>query len=593
MELFACNPYRVLGVAVNASNSEITEKYNKLLSLAESGKAESYSSPFDFDSLPPFSRTADAIKTAYAKLASNGYRCFAYSDSDFTVALNIDDVALNLRDLRCYDCFLRCYMWLVINDREMEEHELWIQLATYIDKLITSSPDDWYKLFDNRFPAENSSNDKTLYKSFYTTFCEIILLPLKEMVRGSMRCKSATEILTAKGIDVNEKFEFIDIPQANLPKKGEPEPLLKIAVKDGEEYFDIATGKMVSFSSDSSADVESNVFEETAAPITAEAILSEDDEAEAEVEQEAVEEYVEEYEEEQPQTFEEESYSEPEPVAEEAVEIKPEVKPEPKKPEVQQKPKENPFAKASTAPKREKKLAPPKAESEVQNVKAPQLRKKASASQPTVLNSDAQPAIQTAPKLKKKPTAVATEESKPEIQTAPKLKRKNSPATEEKPATPSKEVSLTDDAEDEENLYTAALIQMLKVNKGKKETMKEADTKHMVGEQLKASAPPELEMDEINMKKFNKKLLASPYGTENRGAEMSREEKYRNIKIDDMLNPTLGGKTQRNTFQPDAIEEFKKNKQEKKSATKSLMKSSFLIAVLVIIFIALKLFDII
>ena len=241
-ELFACNPFRVLGVAVNTPQADIDKRFKQFLAAASSGDTGSLKTEFDFNSLPPFSRDTAALRTAYAKLASNGYRCFAYADPQFTVPLNIDDVALNLRDISCYDCFLRCYMWLVINDPDMEEEELWILLAKYIDKLITASPDKFEYYFDNRFPAEMIDGAKSVYRSFYVTFSEIILLPLKEMVRGAMKCDTATDILTLKGIDVKQEFQPIDIPQANTAKPGEPAPKLKLALKDGDEYFDISTG---------------------------------------------------------------------------------------------------------------------------------------------------------------------------------------------------------------------------------------------------------------------------------------------------------------------------------------------------------------
>ena len=141
MELFAYNPFRIMGIPVNMSNGDIEKNYKKLLALSDSGEIADYKTPFDFDSLPPFSRSAQTVKTAYAKLASNGYRCFAYSDSQFLVSLNIDDIALNLRDITCYDCFLRCYRWLISDDRERQEHDRWIQLADHIDKMIMSSPE--------------------------------------------------------------------------------------------------------------------------------------------------------------------------------------------------------------------------------------------------------------------------------------------------------------------------------------------------------------------------------------------------------------------------------------------------------------------
>lgn len=277
MELFACNPYRILGVAVNTKNSEVKKAYEKLLDMASKDNISAYNTPFDFPSLPPYPRTISSIETAYTKLTSNGYRCFAYADGQFTAALNIDDVALNLRDISCYDCFLRCYMWLVVNDRTMEETQLWIQLAEYIDMLISSTSDKWKNLFDNRYPKEMIDNNQNILKSFHTTFCEIILLPIKEMVRGSMKCVTATEILKMKGIDFDEVFPFIEIPQANIEKNGEPVSKLKLALKDGDEYFDIATGKMVYFASDNSAKVESHEFEEASTPISADVLISETD----------------------------------------------------------------------------------------------------------------------------------------------------------------------------------------------------------------------------------------------------------------------------------------------------------------------------
>lgn len=243
MELFACNPFRVLGIAVDTPTADVTLTYKKLLDMAAKGDTADYETPYDFDFLPPFSRSEKDLKTAYAKIASNGYRCFAFSDPIFSASLNIDDVMLNLRDISCYDCFLRCYMWLITNDRDFEEPELWIPLCQYIDKMIMSSPEQWDKYFDHRFPQDMLDGSMSALRSFYATFCDIILLPIKEMVRGSMKCRSAMEILKIAKVDVDEVFPDIDIPQANLPKRGEPAPKLKIAVKDGEEYYDVTTGK--------------------------------------------------------------------------------------------------------------------------------------------------------------------------------------------------------------------------------------------------------------------------------------------------------------------------------------------------------------
>lgn len=213
-ELFACNPFRILGLPVTAEDDELTATYKKLLSM---GGAEGYTTDFDFqNALPPFKRDDLTLRTAYAKLASNGYRCFAFSDGVFSQSLNENDVQLNLQNVTCYDAFLRCYMWLITNDRSFEQPHLWVLLAKYIDKLIGSPQSEWKKLFDNRFPASvMASNGDQLLAELHTTFKDIILLPLKEMVRGSMRCTSATQILQAAKIDVNKAYNMPSVGQAN------------------------------------------------------------------------------------------------------------------------------------------------------------------------------------------------------------------------------------------------------------------------------------------------------------------------------------------------------------------------------------------
>lgn len=603
-ELFACNPYRILGVAVNETQSKISETYEKLLKLAAEGSADKYTSPFDFDSLPPFSRTTDSLKNAHTKLASNGYRCFAYADSEFTVALNIDDVALNLRDITCYDCFLRCYMWLVVNDREMDETELWIQLAKYIDKLIVSTPDSWTKLFDKRYPDDMIDENLTVYRSFYSTFCEIILLPLKEMVKGSMRCQTAIDILKTKGINTDEKFPFIEIPQANAPKAGEPAPLLKIALKDGDEFFDISTGTMRSFSSETSADVESNIFAEAATTINASALVDEQDEA-----QEDTNEVYDE-----PET----AYDEPEQAEEYSEPVTEYTEPEVSEPTEET--TENAVSEEVAKPEM---AAPPimqpKQENEVKT--APSLRKPRAKS-PSLINkpaneAPAQPSFitESAPKV---PTAEADVSEEKKVTTAPQLRKRNAPPAEPKQVTTAPKLNKRKDiappkveeapkpveqpadaengeeGEDEPNLYTDALIKMLRSNRSRNQTMKGVDTRHVYngGDSLEVKKTQELTMEDINMKKYDSSLLASPYGESGPDRVLTREEQFRDIKIDDMLNPTLGNKSTRNTFEPDAIEQYKKQKQEQKASRRKLFKLTAVLAVIILAYFALKILEI-
>lgn len=542
MELFACNPFRVLGIAVDTPTADVTLTYKKLLDMAAKGDTADYETPYDFDFLPPFSRSEKDLKTAYAKIASNGYRCFAFSDPIFSASLNIDDVMLNLRDISCYDCFLRCYMWLITNDRDFEEPELWIPLCQYIDKMIMSSPEQWDKYFDHRFPQDMLDSSMSALRSFYATFCDIILLPIKEMVRGSMKCRSAMEILKIAKVDVDEVFPDIDIPQANLPKRGEPAPKLKIAVKDGEEYYDVTTGKMVNFEGDEDSAIESNDFSAAASSISADAIVGEDG---------------------------------------------PDSEPIPDEPE------ENPELKVvpPPAPVQPEPVAVQPAP-EPQSIPEPQP---APAPAPTPVQT-AQPAQQTvsAPVYSQPAPQPAAEAPKPAAKKPYKKANKGLTSlidTVDEAINDTSDIILTDEAEEEENLYTDTLIKMLRANRSNNQLMKSVDTRHIYdnGDSLGRPEEAELSMDAINMKKMDKSLLNSSYdniSTKETDPKKLREEKYRNININDMLNPTVGSQMHKE-YTPDAIEEFVKAKKQEKSAIKGIWKLLGVLSLLLIIYLIL------
>lgn len=274
-ELFACNPFRILGLPVTAEDDVITSTYQKLLSMAGTPDADNYKTDYDFPSLPPFKRDEATLRTAYAKLASNGYRCFAYSSGEFSQSLTVDDITLNIGDLSSYDVFLRCYMWLVVNDKNFEQPQLWVALAKHIDKLIGLPSNELSKYFDSRFPnSAIRTGGEQLLAELHATFKDIILLPLKELVRGSMRCTSAIQILQAAKVNTNATLSKSKIPQANKAAGSK----LKLAVKSGEEYYDDDQGKMVNFdqAGDHKAAVESNTFAAASSAISAESIFSDE-----------------------------------------------------------------------------------------------------------------------------------------------------------------------------------------------------------------------------------------------------------------------------------------------------------------------------
>lgn len=613
-ELFACNPFRIMGLPVNSSDDEISATYKKLLAMADTPQAESYTTDFDFPSLPPFKRDKITLNTAYAKLASNGYRCFAYSDGIFSQALNVDDVMLNLKDITSYDCFLRCYMWLITNDRDFEEPELWIPLCAYIDKLIASGSDKWAKYFDCRFPAPMDKNPAAL-QSFHETFKDIILLPIKEMVRGSMRCKSALDILKVAKIDVNEKFPDIVIPQANKPKAGEPAPKLKIAVKDGEEYFDVTAGKMVNFESDAEAAVENNVFSQTTTTISAAAIVGEEEAipvkpapavtaptpaAATEIPTGGpvmpfgnAEEVVETATPKPAVTMPEETPAvSHEPISFAEQNVAPTINVP-----VQEEIKEEKPAPVYTAPKQDTAVSYTAVESAPVDPFAVSSAGKSDSGSVRTESGTGSSAKRRKVNLTGLDGLETNEvQSVPDIQlTAPKgvqptaaqpvHKEVKKPKTERKTLTDiiDEVETKTDETadqllteqEEEDNLYTDALVKLLRANRSNK-MMKEVDTSHIFdnGDSAGQSGKVELTMDAIKMDKIDTSNLDSSYGTkkyDESDPKKAIQEKYKNINISDMLNPTMGNKLNRE-YKPSAIDEFQKEKQQQKNMSKFFLK---------------------
>ncbi len=598
MELFAYNPFRILGLPVNASHAEISGTYEMLLKMADSGDIGGYTTPFDFDSLPPFSRSGQTVKTAHAKLASNGYRCFAYADSEFSASLNIDDITLNMRSISCYDCFLRCYMWLVINDRNLEEHDLWIQLAKYIDKMIMSSPDEWTKYFDHRFPDEMIDDKLNVYKSFYTTFCDIILLPLKEMVRGSMKCHSALDILKCAKINIDERFEYIDIPQANVPKPGEPEPKLKIARKYGDEYYDAESGSMKSYSEGSSAATESNSFAaSTAAPLEAEDILSDDDLPAPSSNSENASSAGGSHDEQAQEPVHRRRRRTPRHTT---------PAPEPEQPaqsfsgksRAERRAEKEAEAAAAAASAAEKKaparteLVAPKVEPlkldkegsaaaaakpEVPKPSGPKPRRSFNKGQAAAGDFSAEPAASGGEFVN--PFSHQNDRPDPiELDgKANSAVRTNSfNAVVEEAARREAEAAAAMYEEEEEEI-TNTLIDLLK-SSSRGVTMKGVDTSHMVSaKEMAGASHTKANMDAIDFEQnYDESRLGSQQNMERK---MTREERYRNIKIDDMLS----GQAQGKNYGITAIDQFKKNKAEQKQTLRSLFIAMGFVAIIILV----------
>lgn len=564
-ELFACNPFRVLGVPVNARSSEIEAAYNRLSSLAAAGQQGTYVTGFDFDSLPKLSRTAADVNTAYGKLSSNGYRCFAYSDPQFTVALTIDDVALNLQDISCYDCFLRCYMWLVINDRDFEYPEMWVALAKYIDKLIDSTSADWPQVFDNRFPEEMIGQGNQAFSSFHQTFCEIILLPIKEMVRGSMRCQKATEILRVAKLDVDSVYPPIDIPQRNKPLPGQPQPKLKLAVVEEEMVGGFSENNDFGAVSGSSISIGDLASPAPAAPVQQAPVYT------------------------QPAA----------PVVPPPAPARPVPPPAPAAPSLQPT-TVSPVSLSSPA-------APQQPAAPVQQP-APQPTLTRPAPSLTAPTAPAPAAPVTPPPVQ--PAAPVQQPVQPAPQPAAQVPHFD-PIQKLDNSGPSQTVSLGGNttarvtpvvqastlmseediaAEQEElSMYTDTLIQLLRSSNNT--SMKSVDTKHAFNNgDVKLDdghAKQKLVMDEL---KINSKLYDESNLTTGNEMPKTFEQKYKKINIDDMLNPKLVGAEKSQMIDP--IADYYNKEKTFKKASNRWLKLSLIVGLVLALIIVLYILDI-
>jgi len=74
MEAIHCNPFRVLGLPIDASEKEIVKRISDLEMYAEMGKSKSYDS--DYPHLSPVTRTVDAIRNASNQIETSDSRFF-------------------------------------------------------------------------------------------------------------------------------------------------------------------------------------------------------------------------------------------------------------------------------------------------------------------------------------------------------------------------------------------------------------------------------------------------------------------------------------------------------------------------------------
>lgn len=195
LTLFSQNPYRILGISCSASKSEITAAYEEIYKLVNLDTLDTLKNDFELVQLEKPDYSAGMLNIAYADISEIKHKVFAFNDKLYTMVFSINEITDMLEKINCYDEFLSCYLWLLLNDSDFKYKDLWSKLCNYIDMLIELPAMKWQEYFDNRFSIDDINENYECYKEFYEEFRGSILTPIKEIVKGSNNCDSAREVL--------------------------------------------------------------------------------------------------------------------------------------------------------------------------------------------------------------------------------------------------------------------------------------------------------------------------------------------------------------------------------------------------------------
>jgi hypothetical protein len=142
------------------------------------------------------------LNKAFSEIEEIKNKVFSFSDECFAYKISKEECLKRLDNISCYDEFLSCYLWLISNDTDFVQRDMWARLCTHIDIMLNAPRLRWDEFFNDRFSIDELNESYNILEVFFRAFKEKILLPLQSFEEAQEKSLSAKEclfnILTSK-----------------------------------------------------------------------------------------------------------------------------------------------------------------------------------------------------------------------------------------------------------------------------------------------------------------------------------------------------------------------------------------------------------
>ena len=157
------NPYRILGVAVNATNEESNSALDKIKKLARLNALASYKGAVQLNGSDKPDRDLSIVQNALTLTKEMKYKWFWFADANASIAWQSEryrkELTLDGLEFGTYDLFLANFIYALIFDPTFKKGSLWRGIFTYYDYICNENSRE---LIKSRFNARELSELRIL-----------------------------------------------------------------------------------------------------------------------------------------------------------------------------------------------------------------------------------------------------------------------------------------------------------------------------------------------------------------------------------------------------------------------------------------------
>lgn len=169
------NPYRILGVAANATEEEIDNAIDKIKKLIHLQAVDSYISKYNLNIDDKPDRTISTIQHAFMKIKEYKFKWFWVCDEN--ICSNWTNPQYRIaNDLTSYDVFLVNYWYVLFFDPLFNQPSIWRKIFCFIDYLINEPT---HAMLWSRFNAVQREN--ITENEMVTSFKHEIIRPIMQI----------------------------------------------------------------------------------------------------------------------------------------------------------------------------------------------------------------------------------------------------------------------------------------------------------------------------------------------------------------------------------------------------------------------------